>query len=396
MPDLFDFKYAIINPTTKGSFVEQVNNCMKYLSKIACGLTESERIIRSNWFYSSKDESVCGEIEDLVSTGMKSIDLHDIPFTIVSESPNNGFSVQLAICIIENMPEEMIAENNTLGNISYSSFILGSQKWIFTGDGRCREKELSVSESAHSTFADIHEVLRRENISFKNLVRQWNYIPGIVDTRQSGEGEVQNYQEFNDARAEWYRKDGLLEDFPAATGIGVSGGAVKIEIIAFSECNDTQVLSLKNPIQSDAHQYSVDKLVGRNVKETPRFERGKLIFSRGKGHIWVSGTAAIRGEDSIPGDVMEQSILTCENIDALIQPGNLIKSGLPESEYNISPIYIRAYVKDNNHGDLVQSFLMNRYPDTPIHVLQADVCREELLVEVEGEFSLKESAPNQD
>ena len=115
-----------------------------------------------------------------------------------------------------------------------------------------------------------------------------------------------------------------------------------------------------------------------------------MIFSKGKGHIWVSGTAAIRGEDSIPGGVLEQTLITCGNIETLTDPENLIRSGLAPGKYILEPVYIRAYVKNFDQGELVQNFLEKRYPEAPIHVLQADICREELLVEVEGEFSIRE------
>ena len=186
--------------------------------------------------------------------------------------------------------------------------------------------------------------------------------------------------------------NGLSNNFPAATGIGTEGKVVRLEIIACTPSDSFRLYSIQNPDQQNAHEYSKKQLVGDVKESTPLFERGKMIFGEGKGHIWVSGTAAIKGEESVDGDIMQQTRTTCENIDRLIDSENLVRTGLPKSVYIIKPLYIRAYVKHRKDGNGVRRFLEEKYHGALIHVLKADVCREELLVEIEGEFSISQLA----
>jgi len=391
MSTLFDFEYIIIDPKSYGSLSDQVKDCAQQSRLVKNELTDKAVLVRINWFFCKTLNSSCTQMQKLVPEAMEYDNLGNIPYTIVGERPCGEALVQLVLCFITGISGNASVESKSIGDNVYCRVKQGSQKWVFTGGTGCTDNLHSIDQSAHSAFREVKAILENEKLAFSNLVRQWNYIPGIVETITDQEGKIsQNYQEFNNVRAAWYQKEGLEKDFPAATGIGVSGGAVNIEVVAVSPSEELLLLSLHNPEQSDAHKYSESKLIGRNSIETPRFERGKVAFANGNGHIWVSGTAAIRGEDSIPGDISEQSLITCQNIDALISQKNLEESGLPSGKYKIRPVYIRAYVKDVTYGTFVKDFLEKRYPEAPIHVLQADVCREELLVEVEGEFSIRQ------
>ena len=62
---------------------------------------------------------------------------------------------------------------------------------------------------------------------------------------------------------------------------------------------------------------------------------------------------------------------------------------MAEGNYQTEPSYIRAYVKDLKDGPYVQEFLDGHYSGATIHVLQADICREELVVEIEAEFRVR-------
>ena len=393
MSSFFDFDYKIIDPDPRGIFSEQVKDCAQQLGKLYEGLDEKAIIVRANWFFRISKDSSCTKIHSSVLEAMSSEGLLTIPFTIVAERPVGENHVQLVVCIIENFQGEVLSEAGKSGENVYCRVKYDNQEWLFTGGSGCFEEEQGIRESSNRAFVDVKSVMALEGFSFSSILRQWNYIPGIVEEETNDDGQViQHYQEFNDVRAEWYHKEGLKQDFPAATGIGVAGGGVVIEVIAFKSDIGHQILTLHNPEQSDAHRYSPIQLVGAKAFETPRFERGKLIISKGKGHIWVSGTAAIRGEDSVPGNIVEQSRITCENIEALISRENLLNAGLEAGDYSTQPIYIRAYVKLPEHGQMVQQYLEKRYRGASIHVLQANVCRDELLVEVEGEFSIRQCA----
>lgn len=98
--------------------------------------------------------------------------------------------------------------------------------------------------------------------------------------------------------------------------------------------------------------------------------------------IYISGTAAIRGEESVTtGDVLSQTEITLENIQHLIglEEG---RENLPEHSGKLG--LLRVYLKNEEDAPAVKADLDRLCPDLPIAYLYADVCREELLIEIEG------------
>ena len=395
MSKLFDFLYKIIIPKAGGNHYDHVRDCVEQLESLSSELSDDTRIVRANWFFKESSDSTFTQMSKLLADSLSMKGLNDIPYTIVSEQPTGDSMIELVICFATNFSEEVSSRIVSQKENVYCQLKYDDQKWVFTGGSGCFGEVLSTRDSSLNTFQQIKDILKNEKLSFRNLVRQWNYIPEIVGGGfVDNEKKAQNYQEFNDVRADYYSTEGLDQNFPAATGIGVSGGGVCIEFIAIAPGERLKIFSLHNPHQSDAHKYSSSKLIGKNATMTPRFERGKMVFCDGKGHIWVSGTAAIKGEESIEGDVIEQTAVTCDNIELLISQENLIQSGLPDEAYIINPLYIRGYVKSHIDGPLVKAFLVKKYPGALVHVLEADVCRKELLVEVEGEFKIVTDSPS--
>jgi hypothetical protein len=70
-------------------------------------------------------------------------------------------------------------------------------------------------KAAVAAFDIVAGILHRENLSFNNLVRQWNFIGDILGMKEG----FQNYQVFNEVRSEYYKKYRSVAGFPAATGV---------------------------------------------------------------------------------------------------------------------------------------------------------------------------------
>jgi enamine deaminase RidA (YjgF/YER057c/UK114 family) len=238
----------------------------------------------------------------------------------------------------------------------------------------------SPTVQSNAVFSQIREILLREKFPVSSIVRQWNYIENI----SSFDGEHQNYQAFNDSRSHFYAEEEWSYGYPAATGIGTQSGGIMVEIIAFSG-EGLVNKALNNPLQTAAHKYSQDVLLGASdpcfkTRTTPKFERGRIVGSSDILTIYISGTAAIRGETSlIADDVTEQTRITMENIDHLISTVNLPSSGV-SCEYKL----LRIYVKYPSHMEVVRTFMKANYPNVIKFYVCADICREELLVEIEG------------
>ncbi len=236
-----------------------------------------------------------------------------------------------------------------------------------------------------SLFAEASAILSAEGMSVCDIVRQWNYIENITGFV----GEYQNYQVFNDARTRFYEGGDWRNGYPAATGIGAGACGVVVDFDAVRG-GDIEVVPLDNGLQVPAHDYSQDVLLGAEdryfrTRTTPKFERGKAVLSGGSRMSYISGTASIRGEKSVGvGDVIAQTATTMENIDYLVSPDNLVRNGatmaVGEPRYEL----LRVYVKQADDMPAVRDYMRSRYPGVGLLFLNTDVCRSELLVEIEG------------
>ncbi len=385
---LFDYDYTIIRPKSTGTLFQQSVECAMRLEQQCNKEEELFDVIRVIWFYKKPESFACTEVKKKVSQMVICKRLDYAPHSYIPQAPADGTDIQVIMIRLPRKERSVELETISMGANFYTRLTYEDQKWIIIGGTGCSDEPTPAKDLTDAAFKKVNRILNKEGLTFHNMLRQWNYIQRILQCDEVHGALLQNYQEFNDVRAEWYKRKNLNSDYPAATGIGTQGGGVIIEGVAVDPGKKFKTYSLGNPNQHDAHDYSDSQLIGHAPESPPLFERGKMIFGEGKGHIWVSGTASIRGEESFLGSIEEQTFMTCENIDQVISPKNLKNAGLPDQKHSIEPVYIRGYVKNIEDGPFVQDFLDHRYPNSAIHVLKADICREELLVEVEGEFRI--------
>jgi len=139
----------------------------------------------------------------------------------------------------------------------------------------------------------------------------------------------------------------------------------------------------------DAHKYSQKVLIGKAFEDTkkkgsPKFERAKVLTTQDSGQVYISGTAAILGQKTeAEKNAREQTRITLENISRLISSDNLKAHGI-----NIitgsKPSYIRVYVKNEADIPDVKETCRAYLGEVPSLYLVSDICRKDLLVEIEG------------
>ena len=238
----------------------------------------------------------------------------------------------------------------------------------------------SIAEQSSDVFNKIQQILHAASMPTENIVRQWNYIGHIT----SVENNKQNYQEFNNERARFYATAKWENGYPAATGISMDIHAVIVSFIALRFHNNSTVFPVNNSLQQAAHRYSIAVLGNSEKKETPKFERAKLIVTGNSACCFVSGTAAILGEKSLINiDIETQTRQTISLIRHLISTENLKENGINFSD-ELKIVHLRVYVKETADFKVVRSVLEAEFPGISVFYVCAGVCREELLVEIEG------------
>lgn len=240
--------------------------------------------------------------------------------------------------------------------------------------GRCYGIALGHPDEPPQAAAHrLYAALLKE-IPGQHLHRVWNWIPGINDSNAEGE---ENYRAFNAGRhaafSEHFGPEALRPHLPAASALGIQGNRMAVLFAAGSTVPE----NFENPEQVPAWDYPAQ--YGRRP---PSFARGTGAATPAGGREWfLSGTASIKGHQTLGGTFDEQMRLTLDNVRLM-----RAHMGVPDHASARWKVFLR------HAGDLAacQEAFTEAWPqDTATTLyLRADICRACLLVEVEGTFSL--------
>lgn len=358
---MFDKAHIIIPSKISGTIKEM---CLSVLSQI-----EKENILKISFFCKAEsNEEYLQNIDTLRSTVQNYYkECAPLISYIAQESSTQKLIAEVTF----------LTDNSAIVERHRNFTLLKSEDCYELITGGIIPDDMSVNtyEQASSIFHGIEKMLLTNGFKPSDIYRQWNYIQGITMLNDGS----QNYQEFNDARTIFYNKYQWSNGYPAATGIGADAGGVVVEVNAIRSCEKN--LPIDNPLQIAAHNYSQKVLDGKVIdvlkeKSTPKFERARLLGNT----IYISGTAAIKGEQSINKlNAVDQTAKTMEIMDCLVS-----KENIPTTNNGSRYDLLRVYVKNKEEIEAVKHFMDINYPAVAKHYLIADVCRPELLVEIEG------------
>jgi enamine deaminase RidA (YjgF/YER057c/UK114 family) len=246
----------------------------------------------------------------------------------------------------------------------------------------------AVYDRSLDAFQRMSATLASQGFAYDQVVRTWLYLGDIVGP----EGDTQRYKELNRARADFYQDIPFLQEqilpayqgevYPASTGIGTSNRDVMMGCIALAtDRPDLQILPLENPLQTSAFDYEA-----AHGPASPKFSRAMAIIGRRTAGILVSGTASItRSDTQFVGDVESQTRQTLDNIEALIAAENFQRYGLDGVGATLDDMVIaRVYIKRQEDYAAARAICEQRLGELPTIYAVADVCRPDLLVEIEG------------
>jgi enamine deaminase RidA (YjgF/YER057c/UK114 family) len=221
----------------------------------------------------------------------------------------------------------------------------------------------ATEQAYREIFATVNE------LGYPHLARLWNYLPQInIET-----DGLERYRQFNSARRNAliaYRRD-LTGNVPAACALGsIAGSPLVIYFVASRQA----VTAVENPRQVSAYEYP------EQYGPKPAFSRASILGNT----LFISGTASIVGHETVHvGDVTAQTRETLANIEALVGEANRVSGAgrFNVPRFDVNDLAYKVYVRHATDLPLVRSQL-----DTQAQVLYllADVCREDLLVEIEA------------
>jgi chorismate lyase/3-hydroxybenzoate synthase len=203
------------------------------------------------------------------------------------------------------------------------------------------------------------------DVPARHAVRFWNYIP---DIHRPCSGGADRYMVFNTGRFEacrdWLACDGL----PTASGVGHAGDDLIIDALSM----DAPGTPVENPRQRPSYHYT-----RRFGPRPPCFARATLLSDRS--HLLVGGTASVVGEDSMHiGNLAAQMDETLKNLASLV-------GAAAHSTGSLNAFTeLRIYHPREIDATAISIAARAHFPNARIEQLTADLCRKELLVEIEG------------
>jgi len=233
-------------------------------------------------------------------------------------------------------------------------------------DGCLQFAALELDEPASNGVTD---VLRAAD---PHVLRIWNYLDAITD----GADDDERYRRFCVGRA---RGLGSIDPaaLPAATAIGRHDGVRRLQVYWLASRLPGQ--PLENPRQVSAWRYP-----RRYGPQPPSFARAMLPPAGSRMPLLLSGTAAVVGHASRhPGELAAQLDETLANLAALLAAARPARPGLP-ARLDAST-RLKVYVRNIDDVPRVAQLLDARLPpEVSRRLLHATICRDDLLVEIEG------------
>lgn len=389
---IYEKKYLTILPTEGSTLFEQINNCFNQIKKLVESSNQDfKRVLKQTIFVQAINNNDFYDKKDKIIVEMEKFYKQSLPPTsIIGQIPENNKQIAIELMIIIPKSDKIHIKHKVFSRIRYAVVEYSHLKEIYASGITSDNKNKDVLNQTRNCFELMKQILDKEGLTFSDVVRQWNYIENILSTISSQKSLKQNYQIFNDVRSLYYDSTIFQNGYPAATGIGMNTGGIVLEFVAVKPSKNIYTVSLKNPQQIDAHKYDSEVLVGEPLKEapkktTPKFERGKLLVTNYFAQIFISGTASILGQKTMhEGNVEAQTYTTIDNIKQLIS-GESLKDKNIELNLGLNSFsYIRVYVKNSIDIPKVKKICKNSFINVPALYVVSDVCREELLVEIEG------------
>ena len=207
----------------------------------------------------------------------------------------------------------------------------------------------------------------------------WNYIPGI----NQGQGDEELYRQFCLGRADAVLIDpGDSPPLPAATAIGSRAEEPALQVYFLAAA--LPGLDVENPRQVSAWRYP-----RQYGPKSPLFSRGTILRLNGSQQFLISGTASVVGHQTHhENQVANQLSESLRNVHSLLEEGYRL-TGDSHARLDAEGM-LKVYIRDPSDLELIKKTLDAEAPaEIPRIYLQGDICRENLLTEIDGIVSLQ-------
>lgn len=252
------------------------------------------------------------------------------------------------------------------------SFGLAHNGEVLFGHLRLDEGEIThLARATTRAYVRIDMLLQR--MGYPCWLRVWNFLGHI----NHGEGDAERYRQFCQGRYHALAlKPGFETQLPAATCVGTEGRGMTLYFLAARNPG----AQVENPRQVSAFRYPA-----AYGPKSPSFSRANLKHWAGGIHLFVSGTASVVGHQTMhPGDALAQLDETWRNFAAVLQQA----TSLRPTAGPFRAAGLKIFLRRNKHVAALLPRARQLFgAEVPLLWLAGDICRRDLLLEIEGLFT---------
>ncbi len=280
------------------------------------------------------------------------------PITWISQKPEDGsftLSIQIhAVSFLHVSP--LVVQGNRVGCLFQDEDLQYVILSLLPED-----MTAAKFDQTYQIFSGMQNALRADNMDFSNTVRTWLFAEDILSW----------YDQLNKARDKFFNENDVFNQLvPASTGVGVAnpaGAAMTAELIGMKPLNENvSIEAVNSPLQCPALDYKSS------------FSRAVCVRTPGQSRLYISGTASIApdGLSAHLDDTPKQIELTMQVIEAIL------KEVAMDWSHVVRGI---AYMKHQKDIPLFEQYCRSNGLSIPHVMVHADVCRDDLLFELEVE-----------
>jgi len=279
---------------------------------------------------------------------------------------DHGISVELAVPHLFGQKTSSLLSSPTFELLKEGSFHLLKNDRLLFG-AACMEVEKLPQETSARLYYTLLNCLGEYQ-----LLRIWNYVPKINAIGP----QLENYQSFCVGRSEQFKSFEL--DMPSASAVGTKDNKMVVYFIA----TKTPVKHLENPEQIPAYKYP-----RQYGPRAPSFSRASYIEQEEEIFVYVSGTASIKGHQSVNiGNLGLQLDTTLDNI-RIMKDQIFSNSETDPGSRLLSETTI--YLRDRSQLPEILNLLKPRnINEQTLRIVEADICRADLAIEIETQQGL--------
>lgn len=382
-----NYAYAVIVPQSGASYAEQAADIVAQIQQHFA----NQHIVRQTIFL--RDANRLDEVAQLFAAQQGAAQ----PLSaFVSQAPADGNLLAAEIVAVSGA--EVTRVNNGLTKVQHNGItFIHTHADAYLGGKAPRENAYA---DTLAVLNDNIALLQQGGARLDQVFRTWFYMGSIVAPDNRVANQEQRYKELNRARTDAFGDTAFLKGslksqpnfdvYPASTGIGMGGEDVALGSTALITSRaDVFTLPLENPRQTPAFEYA-----RHYSPETPKFARAMAVIYDNQAAVYVSGTASITASETQHiGNPAKQTEETLLNIAALIAPENFAASGFAGYGATLQDLaVVRAYVKHAADYETVRAVCEQQLQGVPVVYTIGDVCRDDLLVELEAVAHIQKAA----